>query len=218
MEMRPPGFDDFLLSCYHGVMDLALVYAQLIRIEGLDIWDGLSHMGCNRAVYAEALKTFCGDLEKKNAGLVEFLEQENWKKYAATIHAIKGGLEGIGARELAQCVRELEAAVNEADYGFCKKNSRPLLQKTGLFIDELRAGALFDEDAIEREQVSPEYLKQKFSDLYRFCSSGSSTEAEALARELRTKTCDPATDAMLDSICTHVENLDYHLALRLLSP
>jgi hypothetical protein len=46
---------------------------------------------------------------------------------------------------------------------------------------------------------------------------GSSAEADALVRELKTKTCDGKTDKVVSAICTHVENLDYHFVLQILA-
>ena len=198
-------------------MDLSQVFSELIRIDGLDIWEGLSHMCCNKEVYADALKTFCGDLEKKSASLAEFLKKENWKDYTATIHAIKGGLAGIGAWCLAQKAQELEFASRKVDYDFCRNKTAEVLNEIGVFAAALRSSALFTEEIITQEQVSVDYLEKKLNELYTLCSFGSSIEASALADELKTKTCGEEIDAMVDTICAHVENLDYHLVLQILS-
>ena len=198
-------------------MDLALVFSQLIRIDGLDIWEGLAHVGCNQEVYAEALRNFCKDLESKCSILKEFLQNENWKDYSATVHAIKGGLAGIGTWELSQKARELEDAARDEDYEFCLKKSDEVLKELEQFIGSLKSTALFAKETIDREQVSSDYLEKKLSELYLFCSSGNSVEADMLARELRTKTCGGETDNIVDAICTHVENLDYHLVIQMLA-
>ena len=198
-------------------MDLAQVFSQLIRIDGLDIWDGLSHVGCSQDVYADALRLFCRDLEKKCSDFGVSLQNENWKGFTATVHAIKGGLAGIGAWQLSAKAKELEDAVRAADYGFCKINSPNVLKDLELFTGRLKASALFAEEKIEKEQVSVDYLEKKLGELYQYCSHGSSEEADNLARELRAKTSGGETDGIVDTICTHVENLDYHLVIQVLA-
>jgi len=197
-------------------MDLNLVFSQLIRMNDLNIWEGLVHVGCNREVYADALKIFCGDLGKKSEELGKFLENENWKDYIGAVHAIKGGLAGIGAWLLAEKFRELEDASRKEDYVFCRRKSGKVLKEIEQFTAALRSCALFTENTMPREQVSLDYLEKKLSELYLLCSIGSSAEADALAKELRTKTSGGEIDTIVDTICTHVENLDYHLVLETL--
>ena len=111
-------------------MDLPLVFSQLSRIDGLDYWEGLTRVGCNQEEYAEALRLFCTDLENKYAGIDEFLGKENWKNYTDEIHAVKGGLAGIGAWLLAQKMKNLEDAARNGDYAFCR-------EKTGSALNEM---------------------------------------------------------------------------------
>jgi HPt (histidine-containing phosphotransfer) domain-containing protein len=198
-------------------MDLALIFSQLNRIEGLDYWEGLAHVGCSQEVYVDALRLFCTDLENKCVSLNEFFKKENWRGYSAAIHAIKGGLAGIGAWRLERKVKELEDAVRSENYGFCRETTGSVLQEMEQFAKLLQSGALFNDEKIEREQVSLDYLEEKLSELYLFCSFGSSAEADALARELKTKTCDREADDIVNTVCTHVENLDYHLVLQILA-
>jgi HPt (histidine-containing phosphotransfer) domain-containing protein len=198
-------------------MDLALVFSQLNRIEGLDYWDGLTHVGCSQEVYAEALRLFCTDLEYKCADLKEFFEKENWRSYAASIHAVKGGLAGIGAWLLEQKVKKLEDAVRSKDYEFCREITENVLEELEQFTGILKSSALFAEEKTEREQVLSGYLEKKLGELYQCCLSGNSAEADALARELKTKTCGAETGEFVNVICTHVENLDYHLVLQILA-
>ena len=197
-------------------MDLDKVFSQLIRIDGLDIWDGLAHVGCNKEVYADALRLFYRDLENKHNDIKKFLRDEKWKDYTAALHAIKGGLAGIGAWELSQKAKELEDAARNEDYEFCRKNSSKVLKKLVRFTGKLKSSALFAGVKTEREQVSIDYLKEKLGELYQHCSTGNSEEAEALAKELKTKVYGGSFD-IVNVICTHVENLDYHLALQILA-
>jgi len=198
-------------------MDMDQLYSRLIPIEGLDIWEGLVHVGCNREVYADALRLFCADLEKKIDSFASLPKPENWKEYLATVHAVKGGLAGIGAWELNEKIRELEDAAEKRDYGFCRKASVEAFGEMEKLTASIRSTGLFLKETTTREQVSRDFLEKKLKELYQACSSGNSIEADALVRELKTKTCGGETDAIVETICSHVENLDYHLVLQILA-
>jgi HPt (histidine-containing phosphotransfer) domain-containing protein len=195
-------------------MDLGQLFSQLIRIEGLDIWKGLSHVGCNRAAYAETLKVFCGELGKKTAAAALFLEQENWKDYTGTVHALKGGLAGIGAWEIAQEAWKLEDAAWKKDYKVCHEQTDGVIRKMLEFDSALRSTELFSREAPPKEKVPLVYLTEKFNALHCACSSGNSKDAETLAKELETKTFDAQTDSMIESICEFTESLDYDLVMK----
>ena len=203
-------------------MDLALLFSQLIRLENIDLWKGLIHVGCNREVYADVLRVFCRELEKKIPVLAGFLEQENWKEYTAAMHAVKGTLGGIGAWKLAKRAEILEDASRKENYGFCREASGKALEEMEELAASLRSTALFAEEAekeksqVSRKHVSRDFLEEKLNDLYWLCSTGSSAEADALAGELKTVTYTTETDTLIAEVCTHVENLDYHLVLQLL--
>ena len=199
------------------IVDLAVVFSELIQSPDLNIWEGLTHVGCSQEVYADALRLFCRDLEKKCRELEVFLKEENWKDYASVVHAIKGGLAGIGAWRLAEKAKILEDAVRKEDYQFCGEKSDRAINEIDRFVSYLKSSALFAEEKIEREKASPDFLEKKLGELYLFCSFGNSIEADSIARELRTRSYDGEIDSIVDTICTYVENLDYHLALQVLA-
>ena len=197
-------------------MDMDFVFSQLIRIKDLDIWEGLAHIGCSQEEYIGVLRIFCTDLEKKRVELDEFVKKENWKGYFGTVHAIKGGLAGIGAWRLSEKVEELENAARNKDYQFCMDETGNVLKEMEQFFAALKSSALFTEEKEEREQVSVSYMEKKLNELYLYCSLGSSAEAEDLAKELKSKTCGSETDTLVNEICAHVKNFDYDMVLQIL--
>jgi HPt (histidine-containing phosphotransfer) domain-containing protein len=197
-------------------MDLGKLFSQLIRIDGLDIWNGLSHVGCNRTAYIETLKVFCRELEKKTAAAASLLEKESWKDYTITIHALKGGLAGIGAWEIAREAWELEDAAWKRNYQACHEQTDGLLKKILELGIALRSTDLFNRDDLpkEKENVPLAYLTEKLNALHWACFSGNSIAAEAIVRELETKTFDEETDVVIETICESVGNLDYDLVIK----
>lgn len=198
-------------------MNLSLLYSQLIGIDGLDMWEGLSHVGYNREEYADTLKLFCGEFEKKLVLAASSVETDNWKDYTFALHSAKGLLAGIGAWELAGKALELESASRNGDYELCRRNTGAILKEMEVFAGALRATALFDEPKEEpRTKASPDILKEKLQALAGACASGNTTGAETLVQELREKTFGAEIDEFVATLCTYVDTLDYDRVLEAL--
>ncbi|MDR2211346.1 MAG: Hpt domain-containing protein [Spirochaetaceae bacterium] len=197
-------------------MDLGLLFRKLICIDGLDIWEGLSRVRCNRQAYADNLRLFCEDAAAQTAALGAALEGEVWQACAQAAHALKGILAGIGAWELSRMALALEESLRRGDREACHSGTGPALEEITGFIAAVR-GALSaaGEKTKIRQRASVDFLEEKLGMLQRACSAGASREADSLAGELRARTFDdPATDAFVEKLSVYVENLDYDLALK----
>jgi HPt (histidine-containing phosphotransfer) domain-containing protein len=195
-------------------MDLNLLFNQLILIDGLDVWEGLSHVGCNRAVYAGALRLFCVDVEKRTLAANGFLEKENWKEYASAVHSLKGGFSSLGAWKIARQALELEAAAREKKYAMCREQSKKAFAVMQAFAAALRAADLFRREENQKEKTSHAFLAKKLKSLRLACATGNCADADGIAKELRSKTVDKKTDTFLETICGYIENVDYDLAIK----
>ena len=208
-------------------MDVDQLFSRLFRLKNLDIWEGLNYVGCNKEVYADILRLFLGDLEKKSAALEGFLKQEDWKKYYTEIHALKGGLAGIGAWELSEKAGRLEDAARKENYRFCLETSGEILEEMGEFAVTLKAALFSSEDTKQeksgsgeqypRKQVSLDFLAERLNELYIFCSSGDSIKADALVNKLKNTTHSKDVDIFMNEIYTYVKNLDYDPVIKLLA-
>jgi HPt (histidine-containing phosphotransfer) domain-containing protein len=195
-------------------MDLNRLFNQLIHIDQLDIWEGLSHTGCNRAVYADTLRLFCSDAEKRILAAYGFLENETWKEYTTAVHALKGGFASLGAWKIARQTLELENAAWEKKYQMCRKQSKPVFTLMKEFVAVLKATDLFNRDEQPKEKESLAFLAEKLRGLHKACSTGNCAIADSIAKELRSKTFDEKTDALAETLYGYVENVDYDLAIR----
>ena len=194
------------------------MFSRLIRIDGLNIWKGLSHVGCKKTAYVEALRVFCGELEKKTQNIIELLYKENWKEYAAEVHAVKGGLAGIGAWETALIASELENACNRASYAFCFEYSPKAVEDMKALALLLKKVVFPPENEQILEEVSFEFLKAKFNELYKACISGDAEAVNKITSELKTKSFgvnekDQSLNELIKKACMYAENLDYHLVV-----
>ncbi|MDR2661764.1 MAG: Hpt domain-containing protein [Treponema sp.] len=198
-------------------MDLSLLYSQLIGIDGLDMWEGLSHVGYSREGYADALRLFCGEFEKQLSLAVSAAESNNWKDYTFALHAVKGLLAGIGAWGLSRKALELENASRQGNYELCRRDGGAAVKEMEALAEALRATALFDGTGGEsREEASPDTLTEKLRALAGACAAGNSAEAETLAKELRGKTFGAEADEFVETLCACVDTMDYDRVLQAL--
>jgi len=195
-------------------MDLNLLFNRLILIDDLDIWEGLSHVGCNRTVYAETLRLFCTDVEKRTLAAHGFLENENWKDYTTSVHALKGGFSSLGAWKIARQAMELENAAWKKNYHICREQSREVFTIMQAFVIALRAAGLFQREEQPKEKAPLAFFADKLRDLRLACSTGNCAIADNIVRELRSKTFDEKTDALAETLCGFIENVDYDLVIK----
>jgi HPt (histidine-containing phosphotransfer) domain-containing protein len=195
-------------------MDLNLLFIQLIHIDHLDIWEGLSHTGCSRAVYADTLRLFCTDAEKRIFAASGFLENETWKEYTTAVHALKGGFASLGAWKIARQTMELEDAAWKKNYQQCREQSKPVFTLMKEFVAVLKTTCLFNRDEQLKEKESLVFFTEKLHGLRQACATGNCAAADTIAKELRSKTFDEKTDVLAETLCGYVENVDYDLAIK----
>lgn len=195
-------------------MELNQLFNRLILIDNLDIWEGLSHVGCNRSVYAETLRLFCVDVEKRTLAAKGFLEDENWKDYTTSVHALKGGFSSLGAWKIARQAMELENAAWKKNYQICREQSKEIFAIMQAFVIALRDTGLFQREEQPKEKASPAFFAEKLKDLRLACATGNCANADSIIKELRSKTFDEKTDALAEKLCDFTENVDYDLAIK----
>ena len=70
---------------------------------------------------------FCGQYAEKRDELKELYQSANWKDYSIKVHALKSTSLTIGAEELSDCAKKLEAAGKKEDTEYIRKNHDALL-------------------------------------------------------------------------------------------
>ncbi len=81
---------------------------------------GLSYCMDMEEIYRTMLEEFCGQVEESLPQLDKYFEEENWKDYAVTVHALKTNARTIGAINFANLTLKHEKAAKEEDVVFLK--------------------------------------------------------------------------------------------------
>ena len=82
-------------------------------IFALDSAQALKNCG-SAEVFLQAAENFYESIEEKSAQIEQFAATSDWKNYTILVHALKSSARLIGAMELSEKAKELEALGNEA--------------------------------------------------------------------------------------------------------
>ncbi|MDR3213753.1 MAG: response regulator [Azoarcus sp.] len=95
--------------------------ARLLKIEGVDISIGLSHVGGSEERYQSLLDVFRQDAAQRLIWLEESLSGD-MKAVTTHVHALKSALANIGANTLSKSAALLEAAGHRGDDSFIRQH------------------------------------------------------------------------------------------------
>jgi HPt (histidine-containing phosphotransfer) domain-containing protein len=123
------------------------LFSELSHVDGLDIWDGISHMGNNLELFYDVLRQFCKDFDGQLANLEETLAQTDWKNYTIRNHAFKGVFANIGAEHLRAWAFELELAAKNREYDICTEQTPKIINGMIRFRDNLLKTSLIKPEA-----------------------------------------------------------------------
>ncbi|MCR5106669.1 MAG: response regulator [Lachnospiraceae bacterium] len=108
----------------------------------MDISDFLDHdtamqyCAGSEEVFEEILKTYAEDDLRGN--LIESFERNDWDNYRVTVHAIKSTSKTIGATELSDFAKEMEAYAKENRISEIASRHEALIEEYGHLIDLIR--------------------------------------------------------------------------------
>jgi CheY-like chemotaxis protein len=110
----------------------------VIEIPGIDAEKGLEHLGGDRSVYWDVVKSFAQNtpplLDKIRAFSIEAMND-----YAIIVHGIKSSSRSIGAEDLGARAEALEHAAKAGNVDFVRENHRIFIQAADQLLDGLNA-------------------------------------------------------------------------------
>jgi len=132
---------------------------QGIAISGVNVNQGLAMTGGTRKNYMQALIAFHQDGLEKIAEIRACLMLDNLPLYITHIHALKSACANIGAGELSESAKSLEAAGNQADFAFIRKHNETFLTALERLLDDIRALLAADREEGPKAAANPETLQ-----------------------------------------------------------
>jgi HPt (histidine-containing phosphotransfer) domain-containing protein len=110
-----------------------------IEIEGVDVNKGLLLSGGAIKQYAEILAIYSKDGLQKINEIRECLETKNTALYTVYVHGLKSASANIGAEELSDAAKALEAAGERGDLDFIEKHNGKFIAEFKKMLDNINA-------------------------------------------------------------------------------
>jgi CheY-like chemotaxis protein len=186
--------------------------AQSLHIEGVDITKGIALTGGTEAGYRSVLSMFRRDVEERLTQLQKEPDTEGLQDFVINVHALKSASASIGASETSAKAAALEAAGNEGDIEFIKKNLGDFTKNLRELLDNISAAVgipTADEDAHFDISVYIPILRE----LEEALKSEKAESIDRIMGELSQKPMDAKTKEALDKISDEVLMTEFDAAV-----
>ena len=125
----------------------------LLRAAGVDIRQGLGYCQHDDAFYRTLLRQFEGEAAEKRAAMEQYFRAEDLPNYAILVHALKSTAKMIGANELSEQAKALEAAAKEGRASEIRDGHAPAMAAYDALTAAIRAA--FGDSPAEVEAPAP---------------------------------------------------------------
>ncbi|MCQ2601823.1 MAG: ATP-binding protein [Treponema sp.] len=176
--------------------------------------------------WLKTAKTFDSLIEKKSNLIEEYLAKKDYKNYTIEVHALKSSAKIIGADELSEKAKELEALGNKIQSLFedidliekmIQEKSAGLLTLYRSYKEVLKAVRSFDENSsAEKTAVSEEKLKEIIESIKNAASKNDLSETEESFNKLKNSILPQEIQKIMPELSEAVENIDFDEILKLL--
>lgn len=192
---------------------------------GINISQGISYCG-DREGLREIIAMYHAQGAGRSSQLKQLFEEQNWKNYAITAHALKSNSRGIGANDLAELAFAMEMAgkENRIEYilehhaEFMKKHEEllaALADNSFIYPDGYHAPELQTEETVQ--EIGSEQLQEQFVSLREKLDNFENEGVEEILKQLSPYTYQGANlSEMTAKIRQCVEEFDFLEAINVL--
>ncbi|MGN0506684.1 MAG: ATP-binding protein [Lachnospiraceae bacterium] len=103
----------------------------------IDRKKGIRYCGGNEEDYEEVVQMYYSTGLKKCREIRQMYEEKNWKNYTILVHALKSTSLGIGATELGEMAKALEAAGKEENIAYITEHHEEVMQEYEAVLKEI---------------------------------------------------------------------------------
>ncbi|MCM1122953.1 MAG: ATP-binding protein [Eubacterium sp.] len=156
----------------------------LWQMEGIDVVVGMSYSGEDAVLYREVLSDYMDTIEEKADVIQRAMEERDLATYTIEVHSLKSTSKSIGALELSELAKELEANGRNGEW-------EPIIARTPALLSMYRAlyhvimpYHTVKEDTREKKPVDDSVLLQLLGELFDSVNMYDSIRAEEIIAEL----------------------------------
>ncbi len=136
----------------------------LTEVDGLDTKQGILYCG-GEENYLSALSVFAEAILPGIEEIKKYFADKNWKSYTVKVHALKSTSRIIGAKELSERARLLEAAGNNGDLDDIAQNTPALLDLYRSYAEKLAPLLAQEDDEEKKPPIEEAELQEAFDTL-----------------------------------------------------
>ena len=136
----------------------------LTSIKEIDTEAGLTNCGGVDG-YMYVIGVYVESLDLNYSQIENFFNEEDWKNYTIKVHALKSSSRIIGAMQLSEEAKELEALGDNWDIDAIKEKNPALLSHYRDLGEKLRAGVSPESDESDKPEISDDELEEAFSSM-----------------------------------------------------
>jgi len=179
-----------------------------LSIEGIDVNGAMANMGLEESVYLSILQIYHMDLPDTLERIVTARRNCDWKKFVIDVHAVKSTSASIGAMELSEIAKQLEAAGKEENLAFIDAHMNQFVENCERMIKVLNV--FFEKDCIADTQGEISVLEKEWLEAVSIaCEEMDALKAAELLRETQEKRFEPDAERFLEQIRGYVNQYDY---------
>jgi len=148
-----------------NITDASAPEAIEMEIGGIDVKKGVSMTGGSLKNYMQTLTVFHKDGIQKMNEIKKSLEAGNYSLYTTYVHALKSASASIGAFDLSETAKSLEAAGRKRDSAFIKQQNAHFLIALEILLNNINTVLLANNKNDQKISVDFETLKSELNKL-----------------------------------------------------
>lgn len=178
---------------------------------GINIGQGIAYCG-DKEGFREIVGIYYKEGDKRRRQLNQFFEEQDWKNYVITVHALKSNSRGIGANGLSELALLLETAGKEDRIEYIEEHHAELMEKYDLLLRVLGDNAFIRQEEMEHEieEISSQTLKERIELLREKLDSFESEGLSELLDRIENSRCGEKTfEKLAEAIREKAEEFDF---------
>lgn len=192
----------------------------LLRRGGINVEEALEYCRSDKDFYIKLLQKYVADFHNRTNELNGLLEKEDYAGYRIQVHSLKSSSKMMGAEELSEFAKEMEAASKENNGDFIKENHEKLMKQYADTVKLMREAIGAEDNSEENAEeepagteISSEELIGYLEELKRCFETYEADKSQTLISELsKTVYNGKSVKKMLTDINRDVEEFEYESA------
>ncbi|GHU53495.1 hypothetical protein AGMMS49975_11710 [Clostridia bacterium] len=180
-----------------------------ISIEGVNIAHALKSLNCGVDEYEELMRLYCRDVHERLESLKDEPNENSVKEFTISVHAIKSASASVGAMEVSNLAKELEAAGKASDFLTISKKLGAFRERLETLEKNILAAFPQKAENVGAGTLSPEDLTR----LLELLQSKNVNKTNRLLAELGENQYDEKTTRVLSEIEDCVLMFDFNKAI-----